>query len=668
MASPPSSESSDAATPRSPSPSSPSSPAGSGRSSRSSLSTRQTSASGRRLAGFNPMSTVDFGAIEEKMKVAALDQHRGYAKDSYAEIKQDRPTECVTESQAAGYQILREPLWNKGLSFTPEERVAKNLTGLLPHAIESLHTQCARAIKMINTRQTGIDKYLYLSNLKAQNADLFYRLLMDNVRDLMPLVYTPTIGDVCLQYSSLYTRPEALYISIKQRKSIRTMLRNWPCSDPEICVVTDGSRILGLGDLGMNGVGISIGKLALYTAAAGIHPSKTLPIVLDCGTDNEDNLKDPLYLGLRQKRPSADVQQEFMDEFMESVKEVYPNMVVQFEDFESGKAFNYLERYRNAHCAFNDDIQGTGAVILGGYIGAVNLSGVPIEEQRLVFMGAGSAGVGVAKQLVEYYTRRGFSEAEARDKFWLVDTKGLVTQDRGDKLAEHKKYFARADNNGQQFRTLEEVIEYVKPSALVGLAATYGIFTESVVGALKASVDAGGPGRRPILFPLSNPLTKAECTFEQAVQWTNGSVIFASGSPFQSLTAKVGEGETDEVTYHPNQGNNVYVFPGLGLGAILAKASRITDNMVYTSAEALAGTLNSDELHKGLIYPRIERVREASITVAREVMKAARREGVSQLDEQRWHEWEEWGDVALTAYIKQHIYNPMCFADTRGRL
>ncbi|KAF5122468.1 NADP-dependent malic enzyme [Metarhizium anisopliae] len=662
--SPQGSESSDVSTPRS---SSPSSSIGSGRSSRTSVSNKRMSISGRRLTLFNPMSTVDVSAIEEAMKMATLDQHRGYVKDTYGEVQQERNTEYLAKSQAAGYQIIREPLWNKGLSFTPEERATQNLTGLLPHAMESLQTQCARAMKMIQTRQTSIDKYLYLSNLKDQNIDLFYRLLMDNVRELMPLVYTPTIGDVCLQYSSIYTRPEALYISIKQRKSIRTMLRNWPCTDPEICVVTDGSRILGLGDLGMNGVGISIGKLALYTAAAGIHPAKTLPIVLDCGTNNETNLKDPLYLGLRQKRPSFEVQQQFMDEFMEAVKEVYPNMVVQFEDFESEKAFNYLDRYRNTHRAFNDDIQGTGAVVLGGYIGACNLSGVPIEEQRLVFMGAGSAGVGVAKQLVEYYTRRGFSEAEARDKFFLVDTKGLVTKDRGDNLAEHKKYFARIDNNGHQFRTLEEVIEYVKPSALIGLAATFGIFTESVVRALKASVDAGGLGRRPILFPLSNPLTKAECTFEQAVQWTDGSVIFASGSPFQSFTVKVG-GEIGEVTYHPNQGNNVYVFPGLGLGAILAKASRVTDNMVYTSADALAGSLNSEEIHKGLIYPRIERVREASVIVAREVMKAARRDGVSELPEAYWHEWEEWGDVALTAYIKQRIYNPSCFSEARGRL
>lgn len=270
-------------------------------------------------------------------------------------------------------------------------------------------------------------------------------------------------------------------------------------------------------------------------------------------------------------------------------------------------------------------------------------------------MGAGSAGVGVAKQLVEYYTKRGLSEAAARDKFWLVDTKGLVTKDRGDKLADHKKYFARTDNNGHQFRTLEEVIEYVKPSALVGLTATFGVFTESVVRALKASVDAGGMGRRPILFPLSNPLTKAECTFEQAIQWTEGTVLFASGSPFSSFSVKTGD---HTVTYHPNQGNNVYVFPGIGLGAILSKASKVTDNMIYTSAAALSGSLNADEIHKGLIYPRIERVREASIVVAREVMKAARLDGVSTLPEEQWVEWEEWGDVALTKYIKERIYDP----------
>ncbi|PHH53628.1 NAD-dependent malic enzyme [Ceratocystis fimbriata CBS 114723] len=678
-------------------------------------------------------SFTNVSAIEQAMQMSSLDQFKGYVQATFPEVQQANVTQYSTEAEASGYQILREPVWNKalslsysssrfisssavhsrppaaaaatisssmfpptppplssspsstmsspssdsqsplamsdrklilgqGLSFTPEERINKNLTGLIPHTMESLSTQCARAMKMIHTRQTPIDKYLYLSSIKDQNVDLFYRLLMNHVRELMPLVYTPTIGDVCLQYSTLYTRPEALYISIKQRKSIRTILKNWPYPNPEICVVTDGSRILGLGDLGVNGVGISIGKLSLYTAAAGIHPSKTLPIVLDCGTNNETNLKDPFYLGMREKRPSVQVQQDFMDEFMEAAREVYPEMVVQFEDFESEKAFNYLDRYRDSYKCFNDDIQGTGAVVLGGYIGAVNLSGVPIEEQRLVFMGAGSAGVGVAKQLVEYYTRRGLTEAEARDKFWLVDTKGLVTKDRGDKLASHKVYFARTDNEGQQYRTLEEVIEYVQPTALVGLTATFGVFTESVVRALKKSVDAGGKGRRPILFPLSNPLTKAECTFEQAVNWTDGTVIFASGSPFSSFSVKTANDNV--ITYHPNQGNNVYVFPGIGLGAILAKASKVTDDMIYTAAAALSESLNADEIHKGLIYPEIERVRDASIVVAREVMKAARRDGVSELSEAQWAEFEEWGDVSLTAYIESKIYNPTSFGES----
>ncbi|KAK4453231.1 NADP-dependent malic enzyme [Podospora aff. communis PSN243] len=649
-----STSSSDISTPRSISPSS-----SVGRSSQSSFASsnkRMSISSSRRISAANPMSSVDIATIEEAMRMANLDTLRGYSQKNYGEVRQYATTEYISENQALGYQVLNEPMWNKGLSFTPEQRVSKNLTGLIPHVMEGADKQCERALKMIRSRQTNIDRYLYLSTLKSQNVDLFYRLLMDNAKEMMPLVYTPTIGDVCLQYSTLYTRPEALYISIKQRKSIRTILRNWPYPNPEICVVTDGSRILGLGDLGVNGVGIPIGKLALYTAAAGIHPEKTLPIVLDCGTANETNLKDPLYLGMRQKRIPVAEQQEFMDEFMEAAAEVYPNMVVQFEDFESEKAFNYLDRYRNKYKCFNDDIQGTGAVVLGGYIGAVNLSGVPIEEQRLVFMGAGSAGVGVAKQLVEFYTKRGLSEQAARDKFWLVDTKGLVTKDRGDKLAEHKKYFARTDNNGHQFRSLEEVIEYVKPTALVGLTATFGVFTESVVRALKASVDAGGLGRRPILFPLSNPLTKAECTFEQAVNWTDGTVIFASGSPFNSFTVKSGD---HAVTYNPNQGNNVYVFPGIGLGAILAKASRVTDNMIYTSAAALAGCLNADEIHKGLIYPRIERVRDASLIVAREVMKCARRDGVSMLPEEKWVEWEEWGDPALEKYIKAHIYDPV---------
>ncbi|KAK7749695.1 hypothetical protein SLS53_000274 [Cytospora paraplurivora] len=555
----------------------------------------------------------------------------------------------ITEQSAQGPQLLREPLWNKSLAFSTEQRAQKNITGLIPAKVEDLKTQAKRALKMLKSRQTPVDQYLYLSALKDQNVDLFYRVVMDNSQLCMPLVYTPTIGDVCLQYSTLYTRPEALYISITERKNIKTLLKNWPYPNPEICVVTDGSRILGLGDLGFNGIGIPIGKLSLYTAAAGIHPSKTLPIVLDVGTNNEENLADELYLGLRQKRPSLEEQQEFMDDFMKATKEVYPEMVVQFEDFTSEKAFGYLDRYRHDYKCFNDDIQGTGSVVLGGYIGAVENSGVPIEEQRLVFMGAGSAGVGVAKQVVEYYTRRGLTEEEAKKKFYLVDTRGLVTKDRGDKLADHKHYFARTDNNGKQLKTLEEVIDFVKPTALVGLTASFGTFTKEIVQSFQKHVEASGSGRRAILFPLSNPTTKAECTFEQAIEWTEGRVIFASGSPFNTYNYK-------GVDYFPNQGNNVYVFPGIGLGTILAKATKVTDNMIYESAAGLSKALNAEEKKIGLIYPRIDRVREANIAVARETIKAAHADGVDQLPASLWAEWKD--DAAIDAWIQSRIYDP----------
>ncbi|KAJ6261491.1 hypothetical protein Dda_4161 [Drechslerella dactyloides] len=598
---------------------------------------------------------VDTAMIETMLQSVKLDVLSGYAQERPVEIRQKPgPCENLLDGVKKGYALLREPVLNKGTSICPKDRQELNLTGLIPHVMETQRIQIMRAMKMIRSRQTGIDKYLYLSGIKATNQDLFYRLLMDHGKELMPIVYTPTIGDVCLQYSTIFTRPEALYISIKQRASINTILRNWPYPNPEICVVTDGSRILGLGDLGINGVGIPIGKLALYVAAAGIDPERTLPIVLDLGTENEENLRDPLYLGLRQRRVPKQEAIDFMDEFMAATAEVYPDMIIQFEDFETDKAFLFLDRYRYQYKSFNDDVQGTGAVILSGYMNAVRLSNVPIADQRLVFMGAGSAGVGVAKQVMEFYTRQGLTEGEARSKFYLVDTKGLVTMDRGDRLAEHKKYFARTDNAGHQFKTLEEVIEYVRPTALLGLAATFGIFTESVVRALKVSVDAGGANRRPILFPLSNPLSKAECTFQQAIDWTEGTVIFASGSPFPSYTPPNGGG----VTYHPGQGNNVYIFPGLGKGAILAKATQITDEMVYSSAVALANCLNAEEIGQGLIYPKIERVRDASIAVAREVMKAARREGVSSLDDALWREWSEWGDVVMDHWIQDNSYKP----------
>ena len=399
--------------------------------------------------------------------------------------------------------------------------------GLVPPAVESLDVQLSRCLKQIGRRPQSIDKYLYLSGLRNTNIHLFYRLVTQHLKDMAPLIYTPTVGEACLQWSHNYVQPEGLYISYADRGHIASVLQNWPQSNVEITVVTDGSRILGLGDLGINGMGIPVGKLALYTACAGIRPEATLPLMLDLGTGNKDLREDPLYMGSKRDKVSAQEEADFLDELMVALTEKWPGIVIQFEDFKN--PFPALERYGGKYTCFNDDIQGTGAVILGGIVSAVKQSGVAVKDQKAVFLGAGSAGVGVAKQIVEYFMREGLTEDEARRCFWLVDTKGLVTNDRGDKLAEHKVYFSRDDNEGKQYKTLEEVVEHVKPTILMGLSTIGGAFTPDML------TEMGQWHKRPIIFPLSNPSANSECTFEDAIKYTEGRCLFASGSPFDAI-------------------------------------------------------------------------------------------------------------------------------------
>ena len=344
---------------------------------------------------------------------------------------------------------------------------------------------------------------------------------------MAPLIYTPTVGEACLQWSNNYVQPEGMYISYADRGHIASVVQNWPEPNVQITVVTDGSRILGLGDLGINGMGIPVGKLALYVACAGIRPEATLPLTLDLGTGNKEYREDPLYMGSRRDKVTTEEEAEFLDELMVALTEKWPGIVIQFEDFKN--PFPALERYQGKYTCFNDDIQGTGAVILGGIISAVRQSGTAVKDQRAVFFGAGSAGVGVAKQIVEYFMREGLTEDEARRCFWLVDTKGLVTNDRGDKLAEHKVYFSRDDNEGKQYKTLEEVVDHVQPTILMGLSTIGGAFTPDMLTKM------GKWNDRPIIFPLSNPSSKSECTFEDAIKYTNGKCLFASGSPFDDL-------------------------------------------------------------------------------------------------------------------------------------
>ncbi|OAV91850.1 hypothetical protein PTTG_02672 [Puccinia triticina 1-1 BBBD Race 1] len=539
---------------------------------------------------------------------------------------------------------LRDPFINEDTGFPLELRHRMGIRGLLPPAIETLDQQMARVLDQMRTKRTSIGQYIYLSNLRQSNVNLFYHVLLTNTSEVVPLVYTPVVGEACTKWSHIYQRPEGLYVSWNDRGCIRDVLKNWPLpEEARICVVTDGSRILGLGDLGIGGMGISVGKLSLYVAAAGIRPWATVPICIDLGTDNEKNLADPLYLGLRMKRRSKEEALEFMDEFMAAVHAEFPELVIQHEDFATERAFDYLKRYQHSYPMFNDDIQGTGAVILGGFINAARLStaasGKDLRDQRIVFMGAGSAGVGVAKQLLSFFINLGFSEEEAKERVWLVDTKGLVTSDRGDKLAAHKTFFARQPG-GPQIKTLIEVIKHVKPTALIGLAATANLFDEAVVK-LMAELNP-----RPIIFPLSNPVHLAECTFDEAVKWTDGQVLFASGSPFASCGWR---GQTIE----PGQGNNMYVFPGIGLGAILARVKTISDKMIEASALALSDALTDEEKACGLLYPRLNRIRDISTSVALRVIRQAQEEGlvgnpvVGNL-----------GDDELQKYIEQKEYWP----------
>lgn len=417
--------------------------------------------------------------------------------------------------------------------------------GLVPPAVEGLDIQASRCLKQLQRRPQSIDKYLYLSHLRNANVHLFYRLVTQHIKDMAPLIYTPTVGDGCLQWSHNYVQPEGLYISYSDRGHIASVLHNWPEANVEITVVTDGSRILGLGDLGINGMGIPVGKLSLYVACAGIRPEATLPLMLDLGTGNKSLREDPLYMGSRREKVAAQEEKEFLDELMVALTEKWPGIVIQFEDFKN--PFPALENYGGKYTCFNDDIQGTGAVVLAGIISAVKRTSVPVKDQRAVFFGAGSAGVGVAKQIVEYFMREGLTEDQARRCFWLVDTKGLVTNDRGDKLAEHKVYFSRDDNAGKQYKTLEEVVNHVKPTILMGLSTIGGAFTPDMLTKM------GQWNEHPIIFPLSNPSANSECTFEDALRYTNFKALFASGSPFAPI-------EHDGKLETPGQGES-FPFP-----------------------------------------------------------------------------------------------------------
>ncbi|EIW78465.1 malic enzyme [Coniophora puteana RWD-64-598 SS2] len=541
--------------------------------------------------------------------------------------------------------IVLTPYWTNGMQKLrlephPPEPLSK---GLRPPAFNpAVHIQ--RCLAQLRSKDKDIEKYIFLTQLKDADLNMFYKLCVAHMSEITPLIYTPTVGDACLQFSRNYRRPEGLFISIKDKGRVGSVLKSWPKpNDARISVVTDGSRILGLGDLGVNGMPIAIGKLSLYVAGAGIRPNSTVPICLDLGTDNQEFLDDPLYLGLRQKRVSDQEMNEFMDEFMYEMSITFPKLLVQFEDFSTDHAFAYLSRFRDQYPLFNDDIQGTGAVVLAGFVNAAALSakasGRPLTDQRILFFGAGSAGVGVAHQLTSFFTLNGFSEQEARERIWLVDSQGLVYDARGT-LPEHKKYFSRNDYSGPPITSLLDIIDYVKPTALLGLSTIPNAFNQPVVEAMAKH------NPRPIIFPLSNPVRLSECSFADAVQWTDGQVIFASGSPFPEL-------QHNGRRLIPGQGNNMYIFPGLGLGAIVSRVTKVTDSMVEASALGLASSLTIEERDLDLVYPSVERIRDISARIALNVIRAAQKEGVDRSTDLR-----KMSDGEILKFLQQRMWNP----------
>jgi len=524
-------------------------------------------------------------------------------------------SEKVENSLPTGTALLQDPLLNKGTAFSAEERDTLGLKGLLPPKIFTMEEQVARVLENYRQKKTDLERYIHLASLQDRNETLFYRVLMDNLDEMMPIVYTPVVGQACQQFGHIFRRPRGLYISYKERGNIANILKNWPREDVRVIVVTDGERILGLGDQGAGGMGIPVGKLSLYTACAGISPAQCLPVMLDVGTENEGYLGDPLYLGIRQHRVRGQEFDDFVAEFMNAAKEIWPDVLIQFEDFANSNAFRLLENWRDKICSFNDDMQGTAAVSLAGLFSALRVTKKSLSEQKILFLGAGEAGIGIADLIVSAMVDEGDTLEEARAKCWFVDSKGLVVKSR-DNLVEHKLRFAHDYPFAPDFLS---AVKALKPTAIIGVSTIAKSFTQEVIQTMAEL------NERPIVFALSNPTSKSECSAEEAYTWSDGRAIFASGSPFPPCVFK-------GKTYVPGQGNNAYVFPGIGLGAVACKAKKVTDRMFSQAARALAEQVLESDLEMGRMYPALSRIREVSAYIGAAVAEVAFNDGVAGIE------------------------------------
>lgn len=520
----------------------------------------------------------------------------------------------------AGPALLEAPLLNKGSAFSERERQQFNLEGLLPYAIETIEEQKARAYEQLCAFTDPMDKHIYLRNIQDTNETLYFRLVSEHLTEIMSLIYTPTVGLACQQFSKIYRRKRGLFINYPDRDRMDDMLQNATKQTVKVIVVTDGERILGLGDQGIGGMGIPIGKLALYTACGGISPAYTLPVTLDVGTNNEALLNDPMYMGWRHPRISNDEYYAFIDEFIQAVKLRWPDVLLQFEDFSGVHATPLLHRYRNELCCFNDDIQGTASVALGTLLAATKRKGEKLSEQVVVFAGAGSAGCGIADYVIKQMVREGLSLAEARARVFLCDAHGLLTEN-SDHLMEFQKPFAQSASQVDSINperlplTLENVVSLVKPTILIGVSGQQGIFTEALITSMHAACE------RPIILPLSNPTSQVEAVPADVLRWTSGQAMVATGSPFPPVVI---DGASVEIS----QCNNSYIFPAIGLAVITAKISRITDDMLMAASMALA-ELSVTTAQNGAILPPLDSIREVSKRIAHALILQAIENGVA---------------------------------------
>jgi malate dehydrogenase (oxaloacetate-decarboxylating)(NADP+) len=530
-----------------------------------------------------------------------------------------------------GLELLNNPLLNKGNAFTDEERDELGLRGLLPPHPAPMPEQVARVMSAYRAKTDEMEKFIYLTSLHDRNETLFYRVVVDNIEELMPIIYTPTVGRACQLYGQIFRRARGMFISIDDAGRVRDILDNWPYEDVRAIVVTDGERILGLGDLGANGMGIPVGKLSLYTACAGVHPAVTLPVTLDMGTDNETLLKEPMYLGLRRHRERGPEYDALVEEFVKAANDRWPGVLIQFEDFGNQNAFRLLAKYRDRVCSFNDDIQGTAAVTLAGLMSALRVTGADLRQQKILFLGAGEAGVGIADLIVSAMVELGMPREEARRACWLVDSQGLVVKSRSN-LADHKRHYA---HDAPGAATLLEAIRVLKPTALIGVSGQPATFTREII------LTMAEYNPRPIIFALSNPTANSECTAEEAYRHTGGRALFASGSPFAPVMYQGKQ-------LIPSQANNAYVFPGIALGIVAARLTRVTDEMFAAAARTLAGLLSKEEMANGLLFPPLTSIRNVSVKIATEVARIGFERGLSAMSE----------PSDIEALVKEQVFEP----------